>query len=88
MMVITSTMVRMLLPPGLELLLMMAKEKPPVTAVGDIDGSITIIVDDIIECVQNFVGAVEILKDRGAYVIYLYHGHSWHSVCRSPSPTA
>ncbi|XP_066237438.1 phosphoribosyl pyrophosphate synthase-associated protein 1 isoform X2 [Saccopteryx leptura] len=61
--------------PGLELPLMMAKEKPPITVVGDVGGSIAIIVDDIIDDVESFVAAAEILKERGAYKIYVMATH-------------
>ncbi|KAK2915863.1 hypothetical protein QQF64_024241 [Cirrhinus molitorella] len=61
--------------PGLELPLMMAKEKPPITVVGDVGGRIAIIVDDIIDDVEDFVAAAEILKERGAYKIYIMATH-------------
>uniref|UniRef100_A0A3Q1NLT3 Phosphoribosyl pyrophosphate synthetase associated protein 1 n=1 Tax=Bos taurus TaxID=9913 RepID=A0A3Q1NLT3_BOVIN len=61
--------------PGLELPLMMAKEKPPITVVGDVGGRIAIIVDDIIDDVESFVAAAEILKERGAYRIYVMATH-------------
>uniref|UniRef100_A0A8C7Q2M2 Phosphoribosyl pyrophosphate synthetase associated protein 1 n=1 Tax=Oncorhynchus mykiss TaxID=8022 RepID=A0A8C7Q2M2_ONCMY len=67
--------------PGLELpckiplILMMAKEKPPITVVGDVGGRIAIIVDDIIDDVEDFVAAAEILKERGAYKIYIMATH-------------
>uniref|UniRef100_A0A8C6NT32 Phosphoribosyl pyrophosphate synthetase associated protein 1 n=1 Tax=Nothobranchius furzeri TaxID=105023 RepID=A0A8C6NT32_NOTFU len=73
--------------PGLELpsshrlkvlpfvLLMMAKEKPPISVVGDVGGRIAIIVDDIIDDVEDFVAAAEILKERGAYKIYIMATH-------------
>ncbi|XP_056135980.1 phosphoribosyl pyrophosphate synthase-associated protein 1-like isoform X2 [Lampris incognitus] len=60
---------------GLELPLMMAKEKPPITVVGDVGGRIAIIVDDIIDDVEDFVAAAEILKERGAYKIYVMATH-------------
>uniref|UniRef100_A0A667XHF4 Phosphoribosyl pyrophosphate synthetase associated protein 1 n=1 Tax=Myripristis murdjan TaxID=586833 RepID=A0A667XHF4_9TELE len=60
---------------GLELPLMMAKEKPPITVVGDVGGRIAIIVDDIIDDVEDFVAAAEILKERGAYKIYIMATH-------------
>ncbi|XP_036426051.1 phosphoribosyl pyrophosphate synthase-associated protein 1-like isoform X2 [Colossoma macropomum] len=62
-------------PPGLELPLMMAKEKPPITVVGDVGGRIAIIIDDIIDDVADFVAAAEILKERGAYKIYIMATH-------------
>ncbi|XP_015735278.1 phosphoribosyl pyrophosphate synthase-associated protein 1 isoform X4 [Coturnix japonica] len=61
--------------PGLELPLMMAKEKPPITVVGDVGGRIAIIVDDIIDDVESFVAAAEILKERGAYKIFVMATH-------------
>nr|XP_008102580.1 PREDICTED: phosphoribosyl pyrophosphate synthase-associated protein 1 isoform X1 [Anolis carolinensis] len=60
---------------GLELPLMMAKEKPPITVVGDVGGRIAIIVDDIIDDVESFVAAAEILKERGAYKIFIMATH-------------
>ncbi|KAL3066857.1 hypothetical protein OYC64_016747 [Pagothenia borchgrevinki] len=60
---------------GLELPLMMAKEKPPITVVGDVGGRIAIIVDDIIDDVEDFVATAEILKERGAYKIYIMATH-------------
>ncbi|XP_035036338.1 phosphoribosyl pyrophosphate synthase-associated protein 1 isoform X2 [Hippoglossus stenolepis] len=60
---------------GLELPLMMAKEKPPITVVGDVGGRIAIIVDDIIDDVGDFVAAAEILKERGAYKIFIMATH-------------
>uniref|UniRef100_A0A8C8DDJ9 Phosphoribosyl pyrophosphate synthetase-associated protein 1 n=1 Tax=Oryzias sinensis TaxID=183150 RepID=A0A8C8DDJ9_9TELE len=54
---------------------MMAKEKPPITVVGDVGGRIAIIVDDIIDDVGDFVAAAEILKERGAYKIYIMATH-------------
>ncbi|KAB0400730.1 hypothetical protein E2I00_008357 [Balaenoptera physalus] len=59
----------------LALLVMMAKEKPPITVVGDVGGRIAIIVDDIIDDVESFVAAAEILKERGAYKIYVMATH-------------
>uniref|UniRef100_A0A673MKP0 Phosphoribosyl pyrophosphate synthase-associated protein 1 n=1 Tax=Sinocyclocheilus rhinocerous TaxID=307959 RepID=A0A673MKP0_9TELE len=61
--------------PGIELPIMMAKEKPPITVVGDVGGRIAIIVDDIIDDVEDFVAAAEILKERGAYKIYIMATH-------------
>ncbi|XP_062853916.1 phosphoribosyl pyrophosphate synthase-associated protein 1-like isoform X2 [Trichomycterus rosablanca] len=62
-------------PSGLELPLMMAKEKPPITVVGDVGGRIAIIIDDIIDDVGEFVAAAEGLKERGAYKIYVMATH-------------
>ncbi|XP_018520636.1 phosphoribosyl pyrophosphate synthase-associated protein 1 isoform X1 [Lates calcarifer] len=61
--------------PGIELPMMMAKEKPPITVVGDVGGRIAIIVDDIIDDVEDFVAAADILKERGAYKIYIMATH-------------
>ncbi|XP_067860650.1 phosphoribosyl pyrophosphate synthase-associated protein 1-like [Heptranchias perlo] len=61
--------------PGIELPMMMPKEKPPITVVGDVGGRIAIIVDDIIDDVDGFVAAAEILKERGAYKIYVMATH-------------
>ncbi|XP_029993022.1 phosphoribosyl pyrophosphate synthase-associated protein 1-like isoform X1 [Sphaeramia orbicularis] len=61
--------------PGIELPIMMAKEKPPITVVGDVGGRIAIIVDDMIDDVEDFVAAAEILKERGAYKIYIMATH-------------
>ncbi|XP_074778540.1 phosphoribosyl pyrophosphate synthase-associated protein 1 isoform X7 [Athene noctua] len=55
--------------------MMMAKEKPPITVVGDVGGRIAIIVDDIIDDVESFVAAAEILKERGAYKIFVMATH-------------
>uniref|UniRef100_A0A7E4UZ11 Pribosyltran_N domain-containing protein n=1 Tax=Panagrellus redivivus TaxID=6233 RepID=A0A7E4UZ11_PANRE len=52
-----------------------AKEKPPLTVVGDVGGRIAIIVDDIIDEAQSFVSAAEILKKKGAYKIYVIATH-------------
>lgn len=52
-----------------------AKEKPPINIVGDVGGRIAIMVDDLIDDVQSFVAASEILKERGAYKIYVLATH-------------
>jgi len=52
-----------------------AKEKPPLTIVGDVGGKIAIMVDDIIDDAQSFVAAAEVLKARGAYKIYVVATH-------------
>ncbi|KAH7641013.1 phosphoribosyl pyrophosphate synthase-associated protein 2-like protein [Dermatophagoides farinae] len=51
------------------------KNKPPMTVVGDVMGRIAIIVDDLIDDVAAFVAAAEVLKDRGAYKIYVLATH-------------
>ncbi|XP_072155462.1 phosphoribosyl pyrophosphate synthase-associated protein 2 isoform X2 [Bemisia tabaci] len=52
-----------------------AKEKPPINIVGDVSGRIAIMVDDMIDDVQSFVAAAEVLKERGAYKIYVLATH-------------
>ena len=52
-----------------------AKEKPPLTVVGDVGGKIAIMVDDIIDDATGFVTAAEILKKKGAYKIYVVATH-------------
>lgn len=51
------------------------KNKPPMTVVGDVMGRIAIIVDDLIDDVASFVAAAEVLKERGAYKIYVLATH-------------
>ncbi|CAL8273270.1 phosphoribosyl pyrophosphate synthase-associated protein 1 isoform X1 [Gadus morhua] len=70
--------------PGLELPIMMAKEKPPITVVGDVGGRIAIIVDDIVDNVEDFVAAAELLKERGAYKIYIM---ATHGLLSAEAPT-
>ncbi|XP_077979395.1 phosphoribosyl pyrophosphate synthase-associated protein 2-like isoform X2 [Glandiceps talaboti] len=61
---------------GLEMVpLLAAKEKPPINVVGDVGGRIAIIVDDMIDDVEAFVAAADILKERGAYKIYAMATH-------------
>ncbi|CAG2117572.1 unnamed protein product [Medioppia subpectinata] len=52
-----------------------AKNKPPMTVVGDVGGRIAIMVDDMVDDVQQFVAAAEVLKERGAYKIYVLATH-------------
>ncbi|XP_037911160.1 phosphoribosyl pyrophosphate synthase-associated protein 2 isoform X1 [Hermetia illucens] len=52
-----------------------AKEKPPINVVGDVGGRIAIMVDDLIDDVHSFVAAAEVLKERGAYKIYVLATH-------------
>ncbi|XP_045031939.1 phosphoribosyl pyrophosphate synthase-associated protein 2 isoform X2 [Daphnia magna] len=54
---------------------MTAKEKPPINVVGDVGGRIAIMVDDMIDDVRSFVAAAEVLKERGAYKIYVMATH-------------
>ncbi|KAM9779682.1 phosphoribosyl pyrophosphate synthase-associated protein 2 [Neosynchiropus ocellatus] len=59
------------------------KEKPPITVVGDVGGRIAIIVDDIIDDVDSFVAAAETLKERGAYKIFVM---ATHGILSSEAP--
>jgi len=52
-----------------------AKEKPAMHVVGDVGGRIAIMVDDMLDDVQSFVDASLILKERGAYKIYVLATH-------------
>lgn len=52
-----------------------AKEKPPINVVGDVGGRIAIMVDDMVDDVASFVAAAEVLKERGAYKIYVMATH-------------
>ncbi|CAH8578432.1 unnamed protein product [Schistosoma rodhaini] len=61
---------------GLELLpMMIPKAKPPLTLVGDVNSRIAIIIDDIIDDVSKFVNAAELLRERGAYKIFVIATH-------------
>ncbi|CAL8236246.1 unnamed protein product [Boreogadus saida] len=61
--------------PSMEIPLLIPKEKPPITVVGDVGGRIAIIVDDIIDDVGSFVAAAETLKERGAYKVFVMATH-------------
>ncbi|XP_018493667.1 phosphoribosyl pyrophosphate synthase-associated protein 2 [Galendromus occidentalis] len=63
--------------------LMAAKEKPPINVVGDVGGKIAIMVDDMIDDVASFVVAAEVLKERGAYKIYVL---ATHGILSSDAP--
>lgn len=52
-----------------------AKEKPPINVVGDVGGRIAIMVDDMVDDVASFAAAAEVLKERGAYKIYVLATH-------------
>jgi len=54
---------------------MTAKERPPINVVGDVGGRIAIMVDDMIDDVKSFIDAALVLKDRGAYKIYVLATH-------------
>lgn len=60
---------------SLEIPLVIAKEKPPINVVGDVGGKIAIIIDDIIGDIDPFVAAANILKERGAYKVYVMATH-------------
>ncbi|XP_076305606.1 phosphoribosyl pyrophosphate synthase-associated protein 2 isoform X4 [Tachypleus tridentatus] len=60
-----------------------AKEKPPINVVGDVGGRIAIMVDDLIDDVESFVAAAELLKERGAYKIYVL---ATHGILSSEAP--
>ncbi|XP_037884591.1 phosphoribosyl pyrophosphate synthase-associated protein 2 isoform X2 [Glossina fuscipes] len=51
------------------------KVKPPINLVGDVNGRIAIMVDDLIDDVQSFVAAAEVLKESGAGKIYVLATH-------------
>jgi len=55
--------------------MLVAKEKPPINVVGDVGGKIAIIIDDIIDDVDSFIEAAGILKERGAYKVYVMATH-------------
>uniref|UniRef100_A0A8C9RBC8 Phosphoribosyl pyrophosphate synthase-associated protein 2 n=1 Tax=Scleropages formosus TaxID=113540 RepID=A0A8C9RBC8_SCLFO len=63
--------------------LLIPKEKPPITVVGDVGGRIAIIVDDIIDDVDTFLAAADTLKERGAYKIYVM---ATHGILSSDAP--
>eukprot|EP00057_Strongylocentrotus_purpuratus_P018612 XP_011673086.1 PREDICTED: phosphoribosyl pyrophosphate synthase-associated protein 2 [Strongylocentrotus purpuratus] len=67
--------------PGLPLFT--PKEKPPINVVGDVGGRIAIIVDDMIDEAESFVAAAELVKERGAYKIYII---ATHGLLSSESP--
>lgn len=51
------------------------KEKLPMDVVGDVSGRIAIIVEDMIDDVDGFARAAEVLRERGAYKIYVMATH-------------
>jgi len=65
---------------ALELPLLSAKEKPPISVVGDVQGKIAIIVDDIIDDVDPFISAAAALKERGACKVYVMATHGILSI--------
>ncbi|CAG0894213.1 unnamed protein product [Cyprideis torosa] len=64
---------------------MVAKEKPPMNVVGDVGGKIAIIVDDIVDDLTSLVAGAELLKERGAYKIYILASHG---IMSSDAPRA
>lgn len=52
-----------------------AKEKPPIQVVGEVRDKNAIMVDDLLDDVQQFVAAAEILRESGAKKIYLLATH-------------
>uniref|UniRef100_A0A8K9V6F0 Phosphoribosyl pyrophosphate synthase-associated protein 2 n=1 Tax=Oncorhynchus mykiss TaxID=8022 RepID=A0A8K9V6F0_ONCMY len=70
-------------PPTVKIPLLIPKEKPPITVVGDVGGRIAIIVDDIIDDVDSFVAAAETLKKHGAYKIFVM---ATHGILSSDAP--
>ncbi|XP_067275512.1 phosphoribosyl pyrophosphate synthase-associated protein 2 isoform X1 [Pseudorasbora parva] len=64
-------------------IVLIPKEKPPITVVGDVGGRIAIIVDDIIDDVDSFLAAAETLKERGAYKIFVM---ATHGILSSDAP--
>lgn len=56
----------------------LAKEKPPISIVGDVGGRIAMI-DDVIDDVESFVTAAEHLREHGAYKIYVLATHGFFS---------
>jgi ribose-phosphate pyrophosphokinase len=51
------------------------KEKLPMDVVGDVSGRIAIIVEDMVDDVEAFSRAAEILRERGAYKVYVMATH-------------
>ncbi|XP_042168775.1 phosphoribosyl pyrophosphate synthase-associated protein 2-like [Oncorhynchus tshawytscha] len=70
-------------PPTVKIPLLIPKEKPPITVVGDVGGRIAIIVDDIIDDVDSFVAAAQTLKKHGAYKIFVM---ATHGILSSDAP--
>ena len=54
---------------------LVGKAKPPINVVGDVNGRVAIMVDDMIDDVKSFIDAAHILKERGAYKIYVLATH-------------
>jgi len=60
--------------------LLTAKEKPPINVVGDVQGKIAIIVDDIIDDVEPFIAAATAVKERGALKVFVVATHGILSI--------
>ncbi len=58
-----------------EIPVLAAKEKPPINIVGDVGGRIAIMIDNVIDDVQSYVSAAEVLREHGAYKIYVLATH-------------
>jgi len=54
---------------------LVGKAKPPINVVGDVNGRVAVMVDDMIDDVKSFIDAAHILKERGAYKIYVLATH-------------
>jgi len=66
-----------------EMPVMPAKEKPSLRVVGDVGGKIAICIDDMIDDVRHYVAAAEVLKQYGAYRVYVL---ATHGLLSSDSP--
>ncbi|XP_063724038.1 phosphoribosyl pyrophosphate synthase-associated protein 2-like isoform X2 [Symsagittifera roscoffensis] len=62
-----------------------AKKKPPINVVGDVEGKIALIVEDIIDDVEGFCAAAKFLKDRGAKQVKVMCTHGL--LCRNSIDT-
>ena len=51
------------------------KEKLPMDVVGDVSGRIAIIIEDMVDDVNAFARAADVLRERGAYKIYVMATH-------------
>lgn len=54
-----------------------AKEKPPQRLVGDVKGRVAIIVDNMIDDVEQFVAAADLLREEGASRVGLGSRFVW-----------
>ena len=53
-----------------------AKQKPPPCLVGDVQGRVAIIVDDIVDEVEDFLAAAKFLRERGATRVFVVATHA------------